>query len=63
MGPEDIVKMTTFCVNAEDNARARRIRNDFMPGYDKASTFLVVAALASPDCLFEIEAVAAKADR
>jgi 2-iminobutanoate/2-iminopropanoate deaminase len=62
MGPEDIVQMTTYCVNAADNALARRIRNNFIPGYDKASTFLVVAALASPECLFEIEAVAAKSD-
>jgi 2-iminobutanoate/2-iminopropanoate deaminase len=62
MGAEDIVRMTTYCVNAEDNAIARRVRTEFIPGYDKASTFLVVAALASPDCLFEIEAVAAKVD-
>ena len=62
MGPADIVRMTTYCVNAEDNPLARRIRNEFIPGYDKASTFLVVKALASPDCLFEIDAVAAKAD-
>jgi enamine deaminase RidA (YjgF/YER057c/UK114 family) len=61
MGLEDIVQMTTYCVNAADNPLARRIRNDFIPGYDKASTFLVVAALSSPECSFEIEAVAAKA--
>jgi 2-iminobutanoate/2-iminopropanoate deaminase len=60
MGPEDIVRMTTYCVDAADNAIARRVRNDFIPGYDKASTFLVVKALASPDCLFEIDAIAAK---
>jgi enamine deaminase RidA (YjgF/YER057c/UK114 family) len=61
MGLEDIVQMTTYCVNAADNSLARRTRNDFIPGYDKASTILVVAALSLPECLFEIEAVAAKA--
>ena len=62
MSAEDIVRITTYCINAEDNAVARQVREDTIPGYDKASTFLVVAALASPDCLFEIEAVAAKVD-
>jgi enamine deaminase RidA (YjgF/YER057c/UK114 family) len=53
----DVVKLTTFATSLDDlpqiaAARARR----FAEGSFPASTFLVVAGLARPDYLVEIEA-------
>jgi hypothetical protein len=45
-----------------ENALVRCIHNGFIPGYGKSSHFLVVVGLASSEYLFEIEAVATKAD-
>lgn len=62
MGLEDLVKVNTFVTNANDIPVLRKIRADYqVEGYRPASTFLVVAGLASPDYLVEIEAIAAKA--
>jgi 2-iminobutanoate/2-iminopropanoate deaminase len=54
---DDIVKITTYATDprfmgAIGEAKARQ----FAPGAFPASTFLVVAALADPDLLVEIEA-------
>jgi enamine deaminase RidA (YjgF/YER057c/UK114 family) len=56
---EDIVKITVFATDLKQrpaiaDARTRHFRPGFMP----ASTFLVVASLADPRYLVEIEAVA-----
>jgi enamine deaminase RidA (YjgF/YER057c/UK114 family) len=61
MGVEDLVRLTTYLTRVEDAAVARAVRARFMDGHEPASTLLVVAALARPEFLFEIEGIAAKA--
>lgn len=58
-GLRDVVKMTTYTTNlgyrqAIRDVRARYYTDDFPP-----NTFVVVASLASPDYLLEIDAIAA----
>ena len=60
MGPQDLVKVTTFLTPSVDVALSRRVRDKHLKGEKPASTLLVVAALASPDYLCEIEAIAAR---
>ena len=60
-GPRDVVKTTFFVVNlkAEDLPVIREIRNSFFAGVEPpASTLVGVTALAGPDYLIEIEAIA-----
>ena len=59
MGPHDLVKVTTYLTRAEDTGRVRQIRDRMLAGAQPASTLIIVNALASPDWLVEIEAVAA----
>ena len=56
----DVVKMTTFIVNYTPEMRAayRTVRGEFITGDLPASTLVGVQALAAPDYLIEIEAVA-----
>lgn len=61
MGPEDLVKVTVFLTREEDIPVSRTIRQRALGDAAPASTLLVVAGLASPDYLFEVEAIAAKA--
>jgi 2-iminobutanoate/2-iminopropanoate deaminase len=61
MGPADLVKVNVYLTRAGDVVDSRRIRDTKLAGAAPASTLAVVAALASPQWLFEIEAVAAKA--
>jgi len=61
MGVEDLVKVNIFVTGAEHVAVSRTIRDAALKGAQPASTYLVVAALAHPDLIVEIEAVAAKA--
>ena len=61
MGPHDLVKVTVFLTRPEDVGRYREVRDRMLAGATPASTLLVVAALADPDWLVEIEAVAASA--
>ena len=61
MGVEDLVKVNIFVTGAEHVAASRAIRDAALKGAEPASTFLVVAALAHPDLVVEIEAIAAKA--
>jgi len=60
MGPEDLVKVNIFATSADVVAASRAIREAALKGAEPASTFLVVAALANPDWVVEIDAVAAK---
>lgn len=53
--PEHIVKITSFMVAPGDVTIARKWRQALMPGVAPASTYLVVAGLASPSFLFEVE--------
>jgi len=61
MGVEDLVKVNIFVTDAQHVAASRAVRDAALKGAQPASTFLVVAALAHPDLVVEIEAVAAKA--
>ncbi len=59
MSAHDLVKVTVFLTRAEDTPRYREVRDRMLQGAEPASTLLVISALASPDFLVEIEAVAA----
>jgi enamine deaminase RidA (YjgF/YER057c/UK114 family) len=61
MGVEDVVKANIFVTSADVVVASRKIRDEALKNAEPASTFLVVAALAHPDLVVEIEAVAAKA--
>jgi enamine deaminase RidA (YjgF/YER057c/UK114 family) len=61
MGPEDLVKVTTFLTRKEDIPASRTVRDRKLGSIAPASTLLIVSGLASPDFLLEIEATAAKA--
>lgn len=58
----DIVKVNHFLTRAADVAASREIRDEMLDGHAPASTLLVVAALAHPALLVEIEVIAAKPD-
>ena len=60
MGMRDLVRINSFLVRPEDIAVARTVRAKYLDGHEPASTLLVVARLAGPELLMEIEAVAAK---
>ena len=60
-GPKDVVKINMFVVNlkADDLPGVREIRNSFFANLEPpASTLVGVTALAGPDWLIEIEAIA-----
>lgn len=59
MSKTNLVKLTVFLTRTEDVALYRAARDRFMDGHLCASTLLVISALAHPDWLVEIEAVAA----
>ena len=61
MGIEDVVKMTTFLVDANDVGKVRAARMRVLGSHRPASTLLVISRLAAPEYLIEIEATAAKA--
>jgi len=61
MGPEDLVKVTTFIIDPADVGAVRAAREKALGGMRPASTLLVIQALASPQYRIEIEATAAKA--
>ena len=55
---EDVVKLTFFLTRASDLPKLREIRRELL-AVSPAVTVLVVSALAGPDLLIEVEAVAA----
>ena len=56
---QDIVKTTTYVVGAENLGEVRRARLALLPAEGRpTSTTLVVAGLADPDLLVEVEAIA-----
>ena len=61
MGVEDLVKCTHFLTRAEDVPAYGKIRAQHLGEARPASTLLVIAALARPGMLVEVEAIAAKA--
>lgn len=54
----DIVKMNTYVTDMRNRAAFGPIRSEFFGGKAPASTMVAVSALAHPDFLIEIEAVA-----
>ncbi len=60
MGYENLVKVTHYLLRKEDLATYREVRAQFLGSNAPASTLLFISALARPDALIEIEAVAAK---
>lgn len=60
MGVEDLVKVDILVTGTEYVSMSRRIRDEALNGAAPASTYMVVAALAHPDLVVEIEAIAAK---
>ena len=55
---DDVVKMTIYVVNIRNNKEIWRARKEFFTGDFPASTLVEVRALASPEILLEIDAVA-----
>ena len=60
MGIKDIVKVNTLLMDRADLAMMREIRDSYLGDHPAASTLFVVAALAHPDWLIEMETIAAK---
>jgi len=55
----DVVKLTTYTTNVAYRAKIAEVRGRYFTTYFPPNTFVVVASLATPDYLLEIEAVAA----
>ena len=54
----DVVKITVFVVNIKNNVKVWAARREFFKGNFPVSTLVEVRALASPEILVEIEAIA-----
>ena len=61
MGLEDLVKTNVYVVNPEDVGALYKAGAKHNPGGKQAGTLIYVKALARPEVLIELEAVAAKA--
>ncbi len=59
MGPSDLVKVTAYITRPSDVGQYRAVRDGMLGGVKTASTLVVVAGLADPRWLIEIEAIAA----
>jgi enamine deaminase RidA (YjgF/YER057c/UK114 family) len=56
---QNVVKTTTYVTNIQYAGAVRRVREELFQSFSPpTSTLLVVAALASPDYMVEIEAIA-----
>lgn len=55
---DDVVKMTIFVTNMAHNAEVWKARKEFFTGNFPACTLVEVSALAKPEILVEIEALA-----
>lgn len=58
MDVSNLVKVTTYLVNQADVALLAPVRGAFLGEARPASTLVIVQALAKPEWLFEVEAVA-----
>lgn len=56
---DDIVKLTTFTIDARYRSVIAEVRARYCGEYLPPNSFVVVAALAEPEFLLEIEAIAA----
>jgi enamine deaminase RidA (YjgF/YER057c/UK114 family) len=62
LGPQDLVKVTTFVTDPAHLALFGPVRTRYLGTARPASTLVVVRALARPEWLVEVEAVAWRAD-
>ena len=60
MDSADLVNVNTYLLDEADLPAFRALRTRFIPDPPPASTVLIVKALAKPDWLVEIDAVAAR---
>ncbi|MBI07518.1 MAG: enamine deaminase RidA [Rhodospirillaceae bacterium] len=60
MGVKDIVKVNTLLMSRENLAQMREIRDSYLGDHPAASTLSIVAGLAHPDWLVEMETIAAQ---
>jgi 2-iminobutanoate/2-iminopropanoate deaminase len=58
VGPEHVVKVMTYLTPAADRAPITAARLRFFGDHRPPHTGLVIAALGSPDVLFEVEVIA-----
>ena len=56
----DIVKLTTYSIGAQHLPVLREVRDRVLAGHLPASTLVIVAGLANPQLLLEVEVYAAK---
>ena len=61
MDASHLIKVTTFMTEAGDLKDLNPVRSAFLGDARPASTLLIVKALARPEWLFEVEAVACRA--
>jgi len=61
MNESHLVKVTTYLTDAADLKDLNPVRTGFLKAARPASTLLIVKALARPEWLFEVEAVAYRA--
>ena len=56
----DIVKTNVFLTRATDVAASRKHREEALKGVAAPGTLLIILALAHPDLLIEVDAIAAR---
>jgi 2-iminobutanoate/2-iminopropanoate deaminase len=61
MTVNDLVKVNVMLTRASDVPLSRVARDKILAGAQPASTLIIVAGLANPEWLIEVEAIAAKA--
>ena len=61
MGIADVVKISSFLTRHENFARFAQVRAGFLGSHRPASTSVIISALAKPEFLVEVEAIAVKA--
>ena len=57
-GPQDVVRVTVYVTDMADRQRINPVRQAFFGEARPASTLVQVAALADPEAVIEIEAIA-----
>ena len=60
MARDNMVKVTALLTDASLVPLYREVRDRMLEGYECASTLMVISALAHPDWVVEIEAIAAE---
>lgn len=60
MGIENLVKINSYVTQADNFGKYTAVRGKHLGGHRPASTSVIVAALANPVWLVEVDAVAAK---